>query len=237
MPNPIRALLFDLDDTLYSRNAAFRRWAQAFVCDDAGLAVDDPRYREAVERIIDLDEWGYSPRKAFFGQIKEDHHLSQSVDQLYESYRQRFLDHMRAEEETQLLLATLKEAGVPFGIITNGATSRQGQKIRFLGLDQLTSCIFISEHFGCEKPDSAIFLAAATCLGHEPGDILFVGDNPWKDICGARQAGMQTAWLRHQRTWPAELAEMPPDYIISSLREVWALLNGSSEGSGAKNRQ
>lgn len=227
MPNIIRALLFDLDDTLYSRSAAFRRWAREFVCDDLGLAGDDQHCQEAVEQIIDLDNCGYSPRELLFRKIKEAHHpkLQRSVDQLIETYNHRFLDHIRLEEETQSLLTTLKGVGLPFGIITNGAMSRQPHKVRVLGLDELTSCIFISERFGCKKPASAIFLAAATCLGYEPGDILFIGDHPQKDIWGARRVGMHTAWLHHQREWPAELIETPPDYIIGSLNELYALLD------------
>jgi putative hydrolase of the HAD superfamily len=104
--------------------------------------------------------------------------------------------------------------------------------MRVLGLDQLTSCIFISESFGCDKPDSAIFLAAAASLGYEPNDIIFIGDHPHKDIWGARRVGMHTAWLRHQREWPTELMETPPDYIIGSLCELCPLLDISPGGSG-----
>lgn len=234
MPITIRALLFDLDDTLYSRTAAFRRWAQEFVHDDLGLAEDDPRCQEAIKHIMDLDGWGYSPRETFFSKIKETYPyhpmLQSSVDQLIETYKRWFLEHIRPEEGTQRLLTALQEAGLPFGIITNGATSRQFHRIRVLGLDLLTSCIFISEQFGCEKPDSAIFLAAAACLGHEPDNILFIGDHPRNDIWGAHQVGMHTAWLHRQREWPAQLIETPPDYIIGSLGELHALLNISQKG-------
>ena len=227
MASTIDALLFDLDDTLYNRNAAFRKWAQVFVRDDLRMAEDDPRYQEAIEQIIELDEWGYSPRATLFLKIKEAHHpvLQDSVDEMLQTYNRQFLDHIRSEEETEHLLAALKDAGLPFGIVTNGAIIRQHHKIHALGFDQLTSCIFISEQFGYSKPDSSIFLAAAACLRHEPCNILFVGDNAHKDIWGARQIGMHTAWLHHQRAWPVELVETPPDYIIGSLGELCPLLD------------
>ncbi len=227
MPSTIHALLFDLDDTLYSRNAAFHKWTQAFVRDNLKLAEDDPRYQEAIGQIIDLDEWGYSSRTTLFRKIKEAHHLvlQDSVDQLLQTYQHQFINHICLQEETQHLLTTLKEASLPFGIITNGATSRQIRKIHALGFDRLTSCIFVSEQFGSSKPDATIFLAAAACLGYEPGNILFIGDNPQKDIWGAHQVGMHTAWLHHQRAWPVELLETPPDYIIGSLGELYPLLD------------
>lgn len=227
MPHTIRALLFDLDDTLYSRNAAFRKWAQEFVQHELGLAEDDPRCQEAVKQIIDLDEWGYSPRDTLFRKIKETHQplLQKGVGQLIEAFHRRFPDHMYMEEETRYLLTALKGAGLPFGIITNGPTSTQLRRVCVLGLDQLTSCIFVSEQFGCAKPDSAIFLAAAACLGYEPADILFIGDHPRNDMWGARQVGMHTAWLHHQRVWPVEIAEIEPDYVIGVLGELHGLLD------------
>jgi len=226
MPNSIQALLFDLDDTLYSRNTAFRSWILAFARDELGFAEDDPCYQATVERIIELDAWGYTSRKTVFSAIKEARTpaLEDSVEQLIETYQRRFLDHMYPEPGTQRLITAIQSANIPFGIITNGATTRQFNKIRALGLDKLTTCIFISEQFGYEKPAATIFLTAANCLGHEPQNILFVGDNPSKDIWGAQQVGMHTAWLHHDRAWPTDLIETQPDYTISDLGELCSLL-------------
>jgi putative hydrolase of the HAD superfamily len=226
MPNAIHALLFDLDDTLYSRSATFRRWAQVFVRDDLEFAEDDPRYQETIEHIITMDAWGYSPRETLFRNIKEAHHplLQDSVNSLLQTYNRRFMDHLPPAEETLHLLKALKGASLPFGIVTNGTTHRQSRKIHALGFAQLTSCIFISEQFGSQKPDPSIFLAAASCLGYEPANILFVGDSAQNDIGGAQQVGMHTAWLHHQRQWPAELIETPPDYTLDSLANLYPIL-------------
>lgn len=70
---------------------------------------------------------------------------------------------MELDAQLSVLLHTLQNAHILFGIVTNGS-SHQRQKIEVLGLDQLTSCIFISELFGAKKPDASIFLAAASCL-------------------------------------------------------------------------
>ncbi len=112
---------------------------------------------------------------------------------------------MSLEEETQWLLDALGQAGMPFGIVTNGSY-RQKRKIEVLGLDRLTSCLFISEVFGCKKPEAEIFLAAASCLGSVAEEVLFVGDNPYADIWGAQRVGMRTAWLHRGRAWPSDLS-------------------------------
>ncbi|KJC64312.1 HAD family hydrolase [Agreia bicolorata] len=63
-------------------------------------------------------------------------------------------------------------------------------KLRFTGLLEVFDHICISERIGVQKPDGAAFRMLAASLGVEPGECLFVGDNPLHDIDGARAVGM-----------------------------------------------
>ena len=72
---------------------------------------------------------------------------------------------------------------------------------------------------GAAKPDARIFAALAEMAGVSPEEVLHVGDDPLADVVGARQAGMQTAWLnRDSRPWPVALAL--PARTISTLAEI-----------------
>ena len=72
---------------------------------------------------------------------------------------------------------------------------------------------------GAAKPDARIFAALRDMAGVPAEHILHVGDDPITDVVGARQAGMQTAWLnRDARSWPIALA--PPARTISTLAEI-----------------
>jgi 2-haloalkanoic acid dehalogenase type II len=72
---------------------------------------------------------------------------------------------------------------------------------------------------GAAKPDARIFAALRDMAGVPAEQILHVGDDPITDVVGARQAGMQTAWLnRDARSWPLALA--PPARTISTLAEI-----------------
>ncbi len=63
---------------------------------------------------------------------------------------------------------------------------------------------------GAAKPDRRIFACAAEQLGVPPAQILHVGDDPHLDVHGAREAGMQVAWInRERRPWPGELGPPP----------------------------
>jgi FMN hydrolase / 5-amino-6-(5-phospho-D-ribitylamino)uracil phosphatase len=72
---------------------------------------------------------------------------------------------------------------------------------------------------GAAKPDARIFAALRDAAGVPADEILHIGDDPITDVVGARQAGMQTAWLnRDARSWPLALA--PPARTISTLAEI-----------------
>jgi putative hydrolase of the HAD superfamily len=223
MPEQIAAVLFDLDDTLYNRDKAFRSWAVWFVRNQL-LIEDELQHTAVVEGIVRLDAHGYAPREALFARILEEHpSLGLDVAHWMATYRKQFMGHIAPEEETTQVLLALSEAGVPFGIVTNGPAI-QRHKMERLGLDHLTSCIFISEVFGCQKPDVRIFLAAASCLKVAPPEVLFVGDNPATDLLGASSVGMKTAWLSHGREWPAHLAHFSADFTLARLGDVLSLV-------------
>ena len=217
-----QGVLFDLDDTLYSRRAAFGSWLDAYL--RGTLRLIDPaetaRVREAVHA---LDRNGYGSKQAIFEHLHTQYPALPGVpDRSLETFFAEFLTHIAPEAETEALLDTLAAAQIPFGVITNGS-ARQWHKLDALGLDKRTSCLFVSETFGVKKPDPAIFHAAAAHLGLPPPDVLFVGDNPAADIGGADAAGMPAAWLHRDQAWPDTL-EVRPDFILGSLAELRDIL-------------
>ena len=219
LPFGVKAVLFDLDDTLYDRDAAYSAWAQTFV-PLAFPAVDALRAQEIFAALIELDDHGYAAREALFvGLHQRCPELTLSLAACLEVYHQGLLQAIAPSPATTDFLEALTGAALPFGIITNGS-ARQRHKIELLGFDQLTSCIFISHLFGAKKPDPAIFLAAASRLQLPPGEILFVGDHPLNDVWGAHRSGMRTAWLRRATPWPETLPTAIADLTLDSLSEL-----------------
>lgn len=217
-----QAVLFDLDDTLYSRRGAFVRWTDAYLADT--LRLTDPAEATRVRALIHaLDLNGYGSKQAIFKRLHADYpalpgHPARSL----ETFFAEFLACVRPEPATDALLDALSAASVPFGVITNGS-ARQWRKLDALGLPARTDCLFVSETFGTKKPDPAIFHAAAAHLRTPPERILFVGDNPTADIQGAQAVGMAAAWLHRDQLWPQEI-DTRPDFVIDSLAEVVVIL-------------
>ena len=217
---PFAAVLLDLDNTLYDREAAFGRWADAYL--RGTLRLTDPAEIHRLRSlIVSWDADGYGSKAAIFARLHALYPAlpgtpARSVDVFFDE----FIAHVTPEPETETLLDSLT---VPFGVITNGS-ARQWRKIENLGLPRRTDCLFVSETFGGKKPDPAIFHAAAAHLGIPPAQVLFVGDNPTADVLGAQSAGMKAAWLHRGHPWPPGLSSRP-DYTIGSLSELTAILS------------
>jgi putative hydrolase of the HAD superfamily len=224
LPHQPKAVLFDLDDTLFDRSKVFHAWATLFVQRHLLLKEDTP-LQELLNVFITLDAYGYTSRANFFAQLQQLYpSLPASVEALIEQYYQQQLTLLELTEGTGTLLQTLQATNIPCGIVTNGR-ARQMQKVRGLGLDQHTSCVFVSEAFGVKKPDPTIFLAAASHLQIPAAEILFVGDHPYNDIWGAHSVGMRTAWLKRTQDWPDTLSSTIADLTITSLAELHPLFS------------
>lgn len=118
------------------------------------------------------------------------------------------------------LLTDLKER-YKLGLLTNGPSDMQWQKIRSLGLARLFDAIVVAGDVEIYKPDSRAFEMLANRLAVRTSATLFVGDSHEMDIAGAHRAGMRTAWLRRDGAEPTE--DVAPDIEIAdvtSLREV-----------------
>jgi len=93
---------------------------------------------------------------------------------------------------------------VPIGIVTNGGSANQTNKINNSGLNDLVDAVIVSEEFGVKKPDPAIFHEVCSRLAIGPAASWFVGDNPEADIIGADAVGMHTIWLEGSMPWPQD---------------------------------
>ena len=124
----------------------------------------------------------------------------------------------------------------PLGLITNGPADIQREEIATLGLDAYVKHVFIEGEMGEGKPLPAVFERARQAVGFAPHEILFVGNSYGHDIQPAIAAGWRTAWIRRPSDVPPSAhghtpkpEERPegapePDLVIGNLRELLAPL-------------
>jgi 2-haloalkanoic acid dehalogenase type II len=73
-----------------------------------------------------------------------------------------------------------------------------------------------SEEVRVYKPHVSIFHEACARLGVAPEEAIYLGDSPWADVAGARNAGLRAVWLnRRAAAWPGDIE--PPNESVSSV--------------------
>jgi HAD superfamily hydrolase (TIGR01662 family) len=129
-----------------------------------------------------------------------------------------------ARPDAEQVVVELSRRGYRLGILSNTITEREiPQWLEEDGLSRYFPTVVLSSVFGRRKPDPAIYLEASRRAGVEPARSAYVGDNPSRDVPGARRAGFGMVIVLME---PAELEKEPPagentpDRIILRFSEL-----------------
>ena len=110
------------------------------------------------------------------------------------------------------------------GLVSNIWSNRAFFEAEFRKVDilDLFKVIVWSSDYGSIKPSPRLFRVALDALEVHPEAVLFVGDNPKRDVVGAKATGMKAAWLRNDiRSLSPD--DPMPDCTISDLGELLVL--------------
>jgi putative hydrolase of the HAD superfamily len=177
----MKAVLFDLDGTLYDRDAAVRALVES------QRAAFAPRLGAAasafVARVLALDDHGYRDKAEVYAMVVGEGSLPEGLaEELTADFWRRYRSFCRPFPDAVATLAEIRRRGLQTGVITNGRQSVQDGKIDALGIRALLDTISISEVEGLRKPDRRIFERTLERLAVAPADCLFVGDHPEADV-------------------------------------------------------
>jgi putative hydrolase of the HAD superfamily len=215
-----KAILFDLDGTLFDRDGCFRELVERQYVFFGETLAHIPR-ETYIERVIELDAHGYVDKAVVYRDVARLFELPDAFAQrLLEHFRETYTSLCRGFPEIPSALAALRAKGLKLGVITNGSTQMQEMKIRQLGFEDFFDCVLISDREGLRKPDPRIFELALERLGVTAGEAWYVGDHPVADVRGAFDAGLTAVW-RYTPHWPRPEA---PAYEIRALDELLRLL-------------
>jgi len=194
----IKALIFDLDDTLYDctgllLEAARLRAAKALV--EAGMPCTPG---EAYRKQLELES-RLGPRGRLFELIAETYNLGpQAVRRALDAYNSDEVDDIEPFPETIPTLQALRARHIRLFLVTDGVHSRQQVKIRILGLEPYFDEIIIN--------DSERGSLLEECYEHllrkhglQPDEVLLVGDRIHVEIKAANTLGIITCRLLHGR--------------------------------------
>ena len=202
----IRAVLFDLDNTLTHRDQSILAYSQhlANTYQQQLQYVEISQIQSIIRRI---DNGGYPKKEllthpsiaasvAYALQQELKWNSLPDFEELTQFWFQQFGLSAVAMPGANSLLAELKQQGYKLAVVSNGGHATRLTILQGLGFSHYFDESISSELVGMSKPNPEIFLHTSRQLDIAPQHCLFIGDHPVNDIQGATQAGMQALWLK-----------------------------------------
>jgi putative hydrolase of the HAD superfamily len=238
MPDRIRAVSLDLDDTLWEVLPVLRRA-------EARLAAWLDRHYPRLGTEYGLER--FRALRVALAQAHPDlaHDMTWlRTESLRRAAREVGYPDSCAQEAFEVFHAARNEidpypevrpalgriaAVVPVYALSNGNAC-----VRRVGLGEFFRDAVAPHHAGAAKPDPRIFRHLLQIARVEPHEVLHVGDDPYTDVQGARDAGLRTAWMNRAGTpWREPIA--PADHEVGTLTELADLVaaHAAPSASGA----
>ncbi len=200
----IRAVLFDLDDTLVDHQHASRaalagvreRFAVLKARELDDLVRENQRILDSIHHDVALGRRDVADARieryrrlfAYVGHSAERAGAAAELHRrVYQSSRQRV--------EGALELVTLLKGWLRVGVVTNNTVAEQTEKLEAFGFTPFVDALVTSEEVGVAKPDPAIFRVALSRLECDPHEAVMIGDAWVQDVLGATGAGIRALWL------------------------------------------
>lgn len=196
----IKAILLDLDDTLYPYTAAHQTalqvWSQ-YAAQDLNISVEQAEKEYLMAKRwfnIQLNGTGAShSRLLYFKYISEKYGFKVNNILAWEKiYWDSFLDHMIPFPGVIPFLDKCLEDQLQICLVTDLTTEIQLRKLQKLKIDHYFNYIVTSEESGQEKPKSLPFLLALYKLNLSPKDVVMIGDHQEKDLLGGELLGIRS---------------------------------------------
>ena len=216
----IRAVIFDLDNTLVDFMAMKRRAveAAAWAMVDCGLAMTLQEAEQGVFRAY--EELGIEHQQVF------DHFLTSELGYIdykilaagivaYRKAREAALQPYPHVVET---ITALMRRGLKLALLSDAPRREAWLRLCQVSLHHHFETVIAYEDTGYHKPSPEPFRRVLKDLGVAPGEAIMVGDWPERDMAGAKSEGLWTAWARYGTTSSAEKTEA--DHELHDVREL-----------------
>ncbi|HVN17071.1 MAG TPA: HAD family hydrolase [Anaerolineales bacterium] len=233
-PNGIKAILFDLDGTLRHNQP---QGEEVFF--NYALSLDLPVNEDDHLRGVRWEHyyWASSPElNADLTIYSEDNFWvnyarrqliaygiePKQAEQLAPSFSQHMSEDYKpfsvARPETHAVLSQLKEAGFKLGVVSNREHSFE-EDLKHIGIESYFEFSLAAGEVQSYKPARGIFEAALRCVDVSAHEAMYVGDNYFADVVGARGAGLQPVLYDPSRIYPD--ADCPVIVSLDGLLEFF----------------
>ena len=221
---PIKGVIFDLDNTLLDfmkmKEVAVKSAIRGMI--EAGLEIDE---QESYRDIIAIyEEFGWENQKVF------DVFLTKSIGYVDNKFLAAGIVAYRRAREANLLaypnvnrtLVNLTKLGIKLAVVSDAPSREAWMRIYYLNLYHFFDAVITFDDSGERKPSSMPFEMALKKLKLKPQDSLMIGDWPDRDVVGAKQIGMRTAFAVYGDTFGTKYSGA--DWDIQDISEIITII-------------
>ena len=224
----VKAILFDLDNTIIDFLTFKKETAKAAasVMVKQGLPITEI---QAYGKIFSVyDEKGIEYQKTFYDVIKPFNLEINKAERIQQAailaYLKKKFEVLRPYPLVKPTLANLRKR-YELGIVTDAPRNKTWQRLVLTGLEDEFDFVITHDDTLEKKPHSSPFYLALQKLNLLAPACLFVGDNPERDIKGAKELGMQTCWARYGSM--RKMTEANADFVIDRFEELVKVLKNA----------
>lgn len=220
----IKAVLFDLDNTLLDlvkvKTKCLKESVKAMR--RAGLKM---KADTAVKKLFNILKKTHFENDTLFQEFlreikKPDDYKLLSAAII--AYRKTRFNYSIPYKNVPNTLKKLRRKGLKLGVITDAPKLKAWLRLTQLGLVNCFDVIIAFDDTKRRKPSTLPFRKAIKELKFKPGEILFVGDNPYRDIRGAKKVGMIAALAEYGQFIKSRIK---PDYVLKDVKDLLKIIN------------
>ena len=225
--NEVKALVFDLYGTLINIRTdegdpqVYVELSKFLSYNQVDLSPEDLRgiYNEEIQRQLrksreqypEVDVWRvFSFIVSRHGSGRLDVGLAVQAARLFRSLTRKYFEPFSGVFS---MLERLRES-YPMALLSDAQRCFSEPEIKMLRLNWFFDHIYFSSDYGFRKPDSRYFGLPLKALGVSPEEAVYIGDNPFRDLFGAKKAGMKMVLVRSEEQ---EYEGFRPDFRISEI--------------------
>ncbi len=246
----LKAILFDLDDTLIDWSGRSQEWVEYdryhlrqvydYITNEIHPIESPEKFFDTVW-LLTMREWNEAKntfRAPHLGDVlvqacvtlgvpPDNHNLK--ADHLLDAYDWEPFPGVVVFPDALEVLPYLREKGLRLGLVTNAYQPirlRERELVAFGLMDYLIECRISAADIGYLKPHPAIFREALRQVGATPEEVVFVGDSTEADIVGAQHSGIKGVWRTPRHHVPGQInGTIVPDAEISTLHDLFPILD------------
>jgi len=221
----IKGVVFDLDNTLldFMKMKEFAVKAAVKGMIEAGLKVNEDKSYIAINSIY--EEFGWENQKVF------DVFLEKSIGHVDNKFLAAGIVAYRRAREANLMaypnvnktLLALSKLGIKLGVVSDAPSREAWMRIYYLNLYHYFDVVITYDDSGERKPSPKPFQLALDGMGLRPEETIMIGDWPERDVVGAQQIGMKTAFARYGDTFGT--VNSGADWDLNDIYELVGIIN------------